>query len=127
LAYATIEWFRKYDEIFSRIYTLRYRAMAQFPEGKNAAAPFNKLQSICVELQDELRHWIMLSQVESDSNKWTDQAKFREHQAKIENCERFIWAFGKEDPLSPRLKEIIEHIEQICRPQICGAKDSKTE
>jgi hypothetical protein len=122
LVHVTLERYYRHNETFSRIYTLRYRVMAQFD--KNSITPFNELKSVLDDLRTELSRWAMLSEVDIDPSHWSTPQLLQQHLAKIEECEKVLWGMGENDPISPRLKKIIENIERICQLQITGKSDA---
>ena len=122
LAHVTFQRYHKHNKIFSRIYALRYRVMAQF--GKSSTAPFDGMKSVLDDLQTDLSHWVMLSEVDTNPNHWATPQLLQQHQAKIVECEKVLWGMGEDDPISPRLEQIIESVEQICGKQIAGESEA---
>jgi hypothetical protein len=115
-AYVTFERYNLNREIFSRIQALRYRFMAQF--GKDTASPFGRLKSIIDELFGAARQWVMLSEV--DEHTFSHPERLQEHQARIEKFEKILWGIDEGDPISQRLEDTVQEMEQICRPQLDG-------
>jgi hypothetical protein len=108
---------KQYQHLFSKIHATRYRFMAQF--GKGAAKPFDELHSIIrqILLSARLlsRYWALDTfQSEEQRNK---------HWERIEKEEAIFWeGLENEDPINPRLDQLVECVEKTCRQAIDGQK-----
>jgi hypothetical protein len=113
-AYVIYERYNMHAAVFGRIFTLRYRFIAQF--GKDADAPFAGLKSVCDELFVAARGWSRLSEV--DEGAFTNRDSMEEHRSSIEKKERIMWGVTDSDPIQARLDTIIRQIEGICEPHL---------
>jgi hypothetical protein len=103
-AYVLIERYEKHAELFARIHALRYRFMAWF--GKDSLSPFYALDKVVHELVVAARLKMSMAMEEKkDRAEWL-------------RIERLYYAGGEDDPIPPRLNEIVSQIESICRPNI---------
>lgn len=110
--------FVRYDqkqELFNRIYAIRYRFMAQL--GKSNIAPFNTLHSITSELFVAARMKALLLTKEH----FRTENQYHEHHDKLLKYEESLWdSFAEEDPINPKLEEMIRDIERISSGVIEG-------
>ncbi len=113
-AYVIYERYNMHAAVFGRIFTLRYRFIAQF--GKDADAPFAGLKSVCDELFVAARGWSRLSEV--DEGAFTNRDSMEEHRSSIEKKERIMWGVTDSDPIQARLDTILRQIEGICEPHL---------
>lgn len=111
-AFVTIERYNKRIELFSKIYSMRYRYMARF--GSDTVNPFNEIQSIVNEIlmsaDDLALYWKDQSSLTS-----IDQPRFQENLNKIRELESIIWNRGKDDPIMPRINNVVADIEAQSR------------
>lgn len=105
--------FRRYDnrnDLFNKIYAMRYRFMAQI--GLERAKPYEELKVI---INDILRTARILAyswpQYYSSNQLPSDKLK-----QKIERYEAVLWEGSpEEDPITPKIDETIDKIENTCR------------
>jgi hypothetical protein len=110
-AYVLIERYNRHSELFSRIYSLRYRVMAQF--GVKAAKPFDSLNDIVHELIISARRMARLNTLPE----WTrsPEVEERNHQEMLE-VDRIYYGTGNaDDPIAPRVEQAVAEIERTCR------------
>jgi hypothetical protein len=83
---------------------LRYRFIAWF--GKDSLSPFDALDNVVQELLVAARlKMSMVMDEKKDRTEWL-------------RLERLYYAGGNDDPIPPKLNQIISQIEAICRPNI---------
>jgi len=110
-AYVLIERYNKHSELFSRIYSLRYKFMALL--GHEAAQPFEELNKILTEL--------MLSSHQMSVRAKYLQLNFNSEAQEQKDLESFLktnqvyYGGGEDDPIAPRVNKTIEKIEGTCR------------
>jgi hypothetical protein len=103
-AYVLIERYQRHADLFARLHALRYRCKAWF--GDEALGPFDALNQVVKELVLAARHKMLLVGEEvTDREEWL-------------KIERLYYGGGDDDPISPRVNEIVAQIESICRPII---------
>jgi len=107
-AFVTYERFNKYHELFSKLYSMRYRYMAHF--GKKSAKPFDALYEIT---KDILLSADFLSEmwIDQSQRNWTDDPNYKSNLEEIRKYESIIWFRGKKDTIVPQIDKIIEDIE----------------
>ncbi len=100
-------------ELFSKIHSLRYRFMSQI--GKEKAKPFNELNALLREIISAARFLIMMWPEDNFRNE-EDRKK---HYEEIKKKEKIIWdEFSDQDPIKPKLTQIVKSIEEICQEVI---------
>ena len=108
-AYVVFERYNKRQDLFNKLYSMRYRYMAQF--GKDSAKPFDDLHKIVNEIFVSAR---MLSHYwkEQGRRQWQSQAEFEKHLEEMRKHEAVFWEKSSdEDPIIPRVDEVISDIE----------------
>lgn len=114
-AAVTIFLYKEHQELFSKIHATRYRFMAQI--GIPEADPFEKLRLIENEILLGAR---ALARRWSRTNFGTKR-DWEKHLAQIDKYEAIIWEERiEEDPITPRINEIIADIEKTCQAIIAG-------
>jgi len=110
--------FKRYEanqELFNKIYAMRYRFMAQI--GKEKAEPFKELQKIVNEIFLSAR---MLSRLWS-RHQFRSQGHEDKHNKSIERFEAIFYEGNEEeDPIIPRLNKLVDEIEITCKATISG-------
>lgn len=107
-AYVAIERYNKHREKFSKLYSLKYRFVAYF--GRDAAAPFDDLRGILNQIFLSARRLARYWAVESGTPLTEEQVRKRE------TNEAIFWEDEAEnDPINPKLDQIIERMEGICK------------
>lgn len=114
-AYVTHERYAKQSELFSKLYSMRYRYMAMF--GRDSAKPFDDLAMVIAEILSAadtvVYYWRdQLFQSESESR---EQRQVRLD--KIRQYESIIWKMNPEkDSITPRIEQIVSQIEAKTHP-----------
>ena len=118
-AYVVVERYNKNLELFNKIYSMRYRFMAQF--GKEASVPFDDLRKIVNDIFISSR---MLAHYWKDQGRrtWKTEAEFKEHLEEMHKYEAVFWEMSADrDPITPRVNAVISNIEDRCNA-IIGKK-----
>lgn len=114
---ASVVFFRynQYKELFSRLYAMRYRFMAQI--GKTEAKPFEDLHLIINEIVGASR---ILARLWGRNQFRTDE-QWEQHRKQVEKYEAVFWeGLAEEDPINPRVAVVIQDIERTCQAVISG-------
>lgn len=110
-AYVLIERYNRNLEVFARISALRYRFMAQF--GPVAARPFDDLVRLINELLLAARRRAQLLTVPERA--FRSEADMEKHQARANEVDRIYYAGDEDDPISPRVAQLVNEMESTCR------------
>lgn len=110
-AYVVYERYEKRQEVFNKLHSKRYQFMARF--GIEKAKPFEDIRHLVIEIQVSANRLADIWSIENRSEDTEERRK--EH-------ESVIWDGSADDPIAPRLKNVISDIEEICRPIIMGKK-----
>jgi len=108
-AYVVFERYYKRQDLFNKLYSMRYRYMAQF--GKDLARPFDDLRKIVNEIFLSAR---MLSHYwkQQGRRNWENDREFQQHLKEMHKYEAIFWEKSSdEDPIIPRLDAVISDIE----------------
>lgn len=108
-AYVVFERYNKRQDLFNKLYSMRYRYMAQF--GKDSAKPFNDLNKIVKDIFISAR---MLSHYwkQQGHRQWKSDAEFKHHLNEMHKHEAVFWETGSdEDTILPRVNAVISDIE----------------
>jgi len=109
-AYVVIERYKKYQEIFNKLYAMRYRFMAQI--GKEKAKPFDDLNQIIKEIILSARQ---LARLWPERHFRSDDEE-EKHYERVRKAEGVFWEGSVDpDPINPRLEKVITEMEKICR------------
>ncbi len=101
--------YNEHQELFSRIHAMRYRFMVQI--GKEEAKSFDELRKIINELITSARR---LSMLWAGFRFRTEEQRLK-NQKDVEKYESVFWeSFEEDDPINPRVKEVLSDIERIC-------------
>ena len=107
--------YNQYQELFNKIYASRYRFMAQI--GKAESAPFDELREIVNEIISSAR---VLSRLWARANFRTDE-QWKKHEEKTDKHEAVFWeGLEDDDPINPKIKNVILKIEKTCGSIIEG-------
>lgn len=110
--------FKRYNEnieVFNKIHSMRYRFMAQF--GREKAKPFEELHSLIKEITIAAR---MLARLWPKKHFRSDEDR-EKHLERVQKFEEVFWdGLTEEDPINPKLEEIIVNIEKTCKSVIEG-------
>ena len=110
-AYVAIERYNEHRERFSKLYSLKYRFVAYF--GKDTATPFDDLRGILNQIFLSARRLARYWTIESGTPLTAEQVKKREMN------EAIFWEDEAEnDPINPKLNQIIERMEGMCKELI---------
>lgn len=118
-AYVVVERYNKNQELFNKIYSMRYRFMAQF--GKEASVPFDDLRKIVNDIFVSSR---MLTYYWKDQGRrtWGTEEEFKKHLEEMHEYEAVFWEMSADrDPITPRVSAVISNIEERCNA-IIGKK-----
>lgn len=116
-AYVLIERYNSHSELFSRVFALRYRFIAQF--GAEEAKPFDALDGVLQELLIAAR--VMARLVAFDDDHFATEEQRERHYAKIEQAERVYYASPlDDDPIRPKVDALVATAESFCRAIIEG-------
>jgi hypothetical protein len=108
-AYVVNERYIKRQDLFNKIYSMRYRYMAQF--GKDWAKPFDELDKIVRELLISA-HMLANYWKESQYRQWKNQEEFQRHLDELHKYEAIFWEMTPDkDPITPRVEAMISEIE----------------
>jgi hypothetical protein len=118
-AYVVVERYNKNQELLNKIYSMRYRFMAQF--GKEASVPFDDLRKIVNDIFISSRmlthHW-----KDQGRRTWKSEAEFNKHLEEMHKYEAVFWEMSvDDDPIIPRVSAVISNIEDQCNA-IIGKK-----
>lgn len=118
-AYVVIERYKKYQEIFNKLYAMRYRFMTQI--GKDKAKPFDDLRTIVNEIFGA-SFGLALLRTHENLNA-LPQNQLEKHQEKVVKSKAIFWeGFADPDPINPRLEKVITEMEKICVVQLSKPK-----
>jgi hypothetical protein len=108
-AYIVFERYNKRQDLFNKIYSMRYRYMARF--GKDSAKPFDDLHKIVSEIFSSARR---LARYWKDQGRrtWQNDEQFQQHLTEMRKHEAIFWEMSPdEDPIKPKLDATIADIE----------------
>jgi hypothetical protein len=111
-AYVLVERYNKNQGLFNKIYSMRYRFMAQF--GKEASVPFDDLRKIVNDIFISSR---MLADYWKDQGRrtWKTEGDFEKHLEEMHKYEAVFWEMSADrDPIIPRVNAVISNIEDRC-------------
>jgi hypothetical protein len=107
--YIVFERYNKRQDLFNKLYSMRYRYMARF--GKDSAKPFDELNKIVNDIFTSAR---MLSHYwkEQGRRRWQSDEEFKRHLEEMRKHEAIFWAMSADkDPILPRVNAVISDIE----------------
>ena len=108
-AHAVFERYGKRQDLFNKLYSMRYRYMARF--GKDSAKPFDDLNNIVSEIFSSAR---MLAYYWRDQGHrtWQNEEEFQRHLREMRKHEAIFWEMAPdEDLIKPKLDAAIADIE----------------
>jgi len=115
-AYVAEERFKKHQEVFNKLHSMRYRFMAQI--GKEQAEPFDEIHKIINEILVAAR---MLAYLWAPHRwQYSDEKKREKPLSQIEKYEAIFWWAGPEDDIGKQVEDVVKKIETICEPIIAG-------
>lgn len=109
--YVLIERYNRNFEVFARTNALRYRFMAQF--GLVAAKPFDDLSRVINELLLAARCRAQMLTIPAWS--FRSESDIEKHQSRANEVDRIYYAGGDDDPISPRVAQLVSEMERTCR------------
>lgn len=104
----------RYSELFNKLHAMRYRFMAQI--GKDEAKPFEDIRRIVLDVENAAS---MLARMWPHRD-FRTEAEFAAYRERIDGLEN-IFGWGVEDPITPRVEQVISEIEATCRGVINGS------
>ena len=112
-AYVVFERYNKRQDLFNKLYSMRYRYMARFSKdfGKDSAKPFDDLHKIVNEIFLSAR---MLSHYWKQQGRrdWKNDKEFQRHLEEMYKYEAIFWEKSADtDPVIPRVNAVISDIE----------------
>ena len=110
-AYVVFRKIKDHADIFDELHTLRFRFMARF--GKDKAKPFDELRSIVEEIWVSAQELAELWERQFEEKKLSD-----EDQKLMKEFQGVIRYSGGKDQVMPRVHNIMQDVEKICRPII---------
>lgn len=107
-AYVVFERYNHRQELFNKLYSMRYRWMARF--GKGSAKPFDELNKIVQDIFISAR---MLSYYwkEKGRSHLRSEDQFQEHLKAMQEHEAVFWERQSGDPVALRIAAVIKDIE----------------
>jgi hypothetical protein len=111
-AYVVFERYNKNQDLFNKLYSMRYRYMARF--GKDSAKPFDDLRNIVNEIFISAR---MLSHYwkEQGHRTWKSEKEFKKHLEEMQKHEAIFWEMNADkDTIIPKVNAVISDIEAQC-------------
>lgn len=111
-AYVVFERYNKHQSLFNKLYSIKYRFMAQF--GADRAKPFDDIKKLTTEIFSAAN--VLSDYWATDFNPYISQQRKQSHFESKKKFEAIFWTGLQEpDPINPRLDKIISDIEQVCR------------
>jgi len=107
-AYVAFERFNKHQDLFNKIYSMRYRYAARF--GKDAAKPFEDLNKVVAEIFTAAKMLPFYWQRQGN-RVWGSTEEFERHLKQMRDLEKIFWAMGKDDEIKPRVDAAVSQIE----------------
>ncbi len=108
-AYVVVERYNKHQELFNKLYSMRYRYMARF--GNNAAKPFDDLKTIEIDIFSSAE---MLTYYWSDRGcqQLRDETESQHYPDRRQDYEAVIWRrLSGKDQITLKVDAIISEIE----------------
>ena len=116
--YVVFERYEKRQEPFNKLRSKRYQFMVRF--GYESIKPFDDIEQIVREIFGAARR---LAHLYVKNMAASTAVKENQHSQQVEKHETIFWdTFGEDDPINPRLDQVISDIERICRPIIMEQK-----
>ena len=114
-AYVIVERYQKHKELFSKLFALKYRFMAQF--GSEYSKPFDEFHSILQQIFISSRQ---LSRLYARiDNPYRDEEKRNKDYKKIEQAEDIFWDSGEaDDVIRTQVNAAIRQIELLAKKVI---------
>jgi hypothetical protein len=113
-AYVVWERYQRYEKLFNKIDSIKYRYQVMFAQyDPDALPPFTELRGILKEI---IMAANQLSQLWVRSHGvFVDDEQEKRHFDNVEKYEGIIWlGLAEKDPINPRMEQIISQIETTC-------------
>lgn len=111
-AFVVYERYHKRNELFNKLHSLRYRFMVHY--GAASEKPFYELNRITNKII-LASNMLSVMWVDNRVQFRTDKQKTK-HYEDLKKYEAIIWSdWGDEDPINPRIDDIISEIEKIVK------------
>lgn len=116
---------RRYNDnltIFNKIYSLKYRFESVFGKIEKRKNPFDQLYALMQIILSAAKtielHQSALNKIKKfESHAKSTAKRIQKLEELIEEDKEIIWtSYSENDPIEEELNEIIENIENICRP-----------
>ena len=114
-AYVAFERYGKHQELFSRLYSTRYRFAVKF--GKDKAQPFEEIRIIVNEILIAAR---MLGDSWAKKVDYLGPKQQKAHLDFRKQQEEIFWEHGSQDELVKRIDQAIADMENTCKKVIMG-------
>jgi len=119
-AYIVFERYAKYQELFNKINSMRYRYMAHF--GKDSAKPFTELSKIVAEIFASA-HALADLWRQSSYLRGANHAELQRHQDQLREYQAVFWEMSPDkDPITPKVEVMVSEIEAQCAKVIGKSK-----
>ncbi len=113
-AFVLIERYNAHREPFAQIQSLRYRFMAVF--GRGAVKPFDDLNWVLLDLLNSARR--MATLFTASERAFRTEADYQKYHDQRDKVDRIFYGGGADDPVRPRVEQLLSGIESICRDAI---------
>jgi len=123
-AYTVFERYNKKQDLFNKLYSMRYRYMARF--GKDSAKPFDDLHNIVTDIFSASQ---MLTYYWMDQGRrtWKSKEEFERNLEGMRKNEAIFWERSPDkDPIKPKVDATIANIESQAL-KIIGRKNTFQE
>jgi len=108
-AYVVFERYNKRQDLFNKLYSMRYRYMARF--GRDSAKPFDDMHKIVNEIFISARMLPHYWKEQGQRDRKNDQ-EFQRHLEEMHKHEAIFWEMSPDkDPIMPRVNAVISDIE----------------
>jgi len=109
-AFVVFERYQRHQELFNKLYAIRYRFIANF--GMHDAEPFDIINKIINDIFISAR---MLSEMWPKNSEYWDEERTKKHSEQVQKHESIFWWSGSEDPIDKRIDEAVSRIEQTTK------------
>ena len=113
MAYVVFERYEERQEVFNKLFALRYRFMALF--GKRKVAPFDEIRKVRTKIFGAARRLARLWSERSLADETTDSDRLWE---KIRKYEAIFWEGDPDDEITALIEKAVEEIEHTCEEVI---------
>lgn len=121
-AFITLERLKAASELFSRLFSARYRFMAAF--GRNAGAPFYEMNRLIHELRTTA--WYHGEHLNTPEFVLQTQQQIQDHQKEAQKIRRVLFSiYGTPDEFASKVDDVIDEVDRTCRAVIQGHGSTK--